>query len=89
MTEQTQSRRVSIRDTFIYKHGFSIILGLLAILSILVTTSVVITQKTNATTDMRKGALQQHIEQSSITDDNLDIRLNELTRRIEKLERGK
>jgi hypothetical protein len=85
----TVTKKISIKDSFIYKHGFSLVLGLLAILSVLVTSSVIITQKTSTVQSMRKNNLEHHIDEYNVELNALRFKLDELTRRVNKLERRK
>ncbi len=80
-------QRKSIRDSFMYKHGFSLILGLLAILIVITTSAIIIKQKTNSVTDMYVSSVTKAHTDIQLEIADLKARVEELSGRIRKLER--
>lgn len=80
-------KKAAIRDSFMYKHGFSILIGFLVILSILTTTTIVVRQQKEANTDFQIEEFEKHIRAAASNNAELSARIEELAARIAKLEK--
>lgn len=85
MTE-CKPQRVSIKSSFMYKHGFSLVLGLLAALIVIVTANIMMKQKTHDLLDLRKDTQDLSISELRSQIQEAQARIDDLSKRVRVIE---